>query len=623
MNTFPIRAALLLAASAVALANPSLALANPAATDADEVVVTATRTARTVDETLAPVTVITRDDIERRQASSVEDLLRGVPGLSIANNGGPGKSTALFLRGTESDHVLVLIDGVKVGSATSGGASLQDIPVELVERIEVVRGPRSSLYGSEAIGGVIQIFTRKGGGALRPSLALGAGRHGTTRASAGVSGGNERSWFSAQLGSFATDGFNACSGKPSPGGAGCFVSAPDRDGYRSLSGSARAGLRFDNGARADVHWLRVLADNEFDNSTLDEAESVQHVVGGSVELPAAASWRMRLAAGQSRDESDNFTRGVFKSRFATRRDTASWQNDLDLGAERTLTLGLDWQDDRIDSTTAYALSSRDNRGAFAQYQAGYGHHDLQAALRRDDNEQFGGRTTGGLAWGWAFAPDLRLTASYGTAFKTPTFNELYFPNFGNPDLRPEKSRSVEVGLGGLAGRAGLAGAMRWSVNAFETRIDDMIAYDAARRAADNVDEARIRGVELVSAARAGAWDLAASLTLLDPRNRSAGANDDNVLPRRARRALRLDADRELGRWRLGATLHTEGRRYDDLGNRRGMGGYATIDVRADYAIAKDWRAQARLANLFDHDYETAAFFNQPGRSLFVTLRYEP
>ncbi len=587
------------------------------AAELDPIIVTATRTAKTADETLSSVTVITRKEIERQQSQSVQDLLRGVPGVGIANNGGPGKATSVFLRGTESDHVLVLIDGVKVGSATLGTTAFQDIPVEQIERIEIVRGPRSSLYGSEAIGGVIQIFTRKGGGALKPFFNIGGGSYQTYSASAGVSGGGERGWFSVSASGIDTEGFNACNGKPSPDGAGCFTTEPDKDGYRNLSGSLRAGYRFDNGLEMDVHALRANGKSEFDGGFVNESESVQQVLGGTLRYSPLSVWHMTLTAGRSRDESDNFKDGTFKSRFDTERDTLSFQNDITIAADHLLTVGVDYHDDRVDGTTAYAVTSRDNTGLFTQYQAWFGAHDVQLSLRRDDNEQFGNRNTGGAAWGYALGKGLRLIASYGTAFKAPTFNELYFPGFGNPKLRPEESRSVEFGLRGEPAWG------RWSLNAYETRVDDLIAYDASLLAPNNIDQARIRGLEAVLSTRLGNWDLNANLTLLDPENRSGGANDGNVLPRRARRSLRLDADRDFGHYRLGATLLAAGKRYDDLANTRELGGYATIDLRAEYALTGDWRVQARVENLLDKDYETAAYYNQPGRSLYLTLRYQP
>ncbi|MCB1905057.1 MAG: TonB-dependent vitamin B12 receptor [Gammaproteobacteria bacterium] len=584
------------------------------AVELNPVVVTATRTAVTADDTLASVSVITRDDIERQQAQSVEELLRGLPGVSVTRNGGLGKVATIFLRGSESDQVLVLIDGIKVGSASIGATAFHDLPVHQIERIEIVRGPRSSLYGSEAIGGVIQIFTRKGGGEIKPNFSLGGGSHDTIEATAGISGGGERGWFNINLSGLDTDGFNSCDGEP--GVAGCFTTEPDRDGYRNESGSLRAGYRFENGVEFDAHALRSSADSDFDGGFQNESETAQQVLGASLSFSPIDLWRISLTAGQSRDESDYYKDGAFVSRFDTKRDTLTLQNDLTISDDHMITLGGDYQEDQVD-TTAYRADSRDNTGLFAQYQGTLAEHDLQLSLRNDDNEQFGDRTTGSAAWGYRLSDGLRLSLSYGTAFKAPTFNELYFPFFGNLDLQPEESESVELGLYGQSFLGG------WSVNIYETTIEDMIAYDANSGLAANIDKARIRGLEATLTTSVSDWDLNASLTLLDPENRSVGANDGNQLPRRAKRGFRLDADRRFGQFALGATLHAEGKRFDDLGNTREIGGYATLDLRAEYSFAPDWRLQLRIENLFDENYETASFYNQPGTSAFLTLRYQP
>jgi len=592
--------------------HPILAADSPV--ELEPVIVTATRTAHTADETLAAVTVITRQDIERSQAQSVAEVLSGLPGIAIANNGGLGKATAVLLRGTEAGHVLVLVDGIKVGSATLGSLAFENLPLGQIERIEIVRGPRSSLYGSEAIGGVIQIFTRKGGGALTPSFSLGAGSYGTGQASLGVSGGGADSWFNLSASGIDSAGFNACNGSSS---AGCYTNEPDRDGYRNLAGSARAGHRFANGAEIDVNWLRSRNDSKFDGSFVNQALAVQQVVGANLRFSPLSPWRVTLLAGRSQDHNDNFKDGVFMSRFNTQRDTLSLQNDIELGAHRLLTVGFDYQDDSIVSDTAYRVTSRDNKGVFAQYQTDLGAHNLQFSLRSDDNQQFGQRTTGGAAWGYALRDGLRLSAAYGTAFKAPTFNDLYYPGYGNANLKPESSRSAELGLRGVHSSG------NWALNAFHTEVDELIAYDAAKFAPGNIASAQIRGLEAVAGARLAEWRANANLTLLDPQNRSAGANHGKLLARRAEQTLRLDLDRDLGRYRVGATLLGVGERFDDLANTRRLGGYATLDLRAEYAFARDWLLQGRAANLFDRSYETAAFYNQAGRNLFVTVRYQP
>ena len=582
----------------------------------DTVVVTASRVAQTTDETLASVTVITREDIERWQAPSVPDILRRQPGLQVHSAGGRGKSTSVFMRGTNSDHVLVLIDGIKVGSATLGTTALQDLPVEAIERIEIVRGPRSSLYGSEALGGVIQIFTRKGGGALRPYVSLGGGSYRTVEGAAGLSGGGDQGWFNLGVSGVDTQGFDACRGEAATAFAGCFADEPDRDGYTQLSGSLRAGYHVSDALSLEAFSLVTRSDNEFDGSFQNESADRQQIYGTVVRYAPLSLWQMTLSLGHSLDASKNFKDGVFSSRFETRRDTLSWQNDLEVGSATLLTLGADYLNDRISGSTEYARTSRDNLGLFAQYLGYWERVDLQVALRHDDNQQFGHENTGSVALGYALTDTLRAIGSYGTAFKAPSFNALYFPGYGNPDLKPESSRTLEAGL-----RGPLAGG-QWSVSLYESRIDDLIAHDAARSLPANIHEAVIRGAELDWQGTLEAWQVYAGVSLLDPQNR-AQPHRGNLLPRRAEHSLNMDVERAYGPYLLGASVLAQGRRFDDVANSRRLDAFATMDLRAEYRISPDLRLQLRLENLFDEDYETASFYNQPGRSAYLSLRYQP
>ncbi|EIC21104.1 TonB-dependent vitamin B12 receptor [Thiorhodovibrio frisius] len=615
--------------AALVIGLPSTAMLSAAAlaavedvTNLDPIVVTATRMPETTGETLASVTVIDRADIDRRQSRTMTDILRGLPGVGISSNGGPGQPTSVFLRGTESDHTLVLIDGVKVGSATLGTVPWQDIPVEQIERIEVVRGPRSSLYGSEAIGGVIQIFTRKGGGEatagpLKARVSAGAGTYGTVEGHLGLSGSSGSAWFDAGLGFERSEGFNACDGEPLVGG--CFVNQPDRDGYRNDNGSLRAGYRFSDVLEADVNFLRAASENDYDGSAFagDASKGLLQVAGINLTLQPLANWSSKLSLARSWDDSTIYFDDDEINHYDTRRDILSWLNRLSLGAGQQLGLGLDYQLDVVDTDPSYATDSRRNLGVFGEYLGAFGPQDWQLSLRHDDNEQFGGHTTGSIAWGYRLPNRLRVTASLGTAFKAPTFNELYYPGFGNPDLEPETAQSAELGLSGPHPWGD------WGLSLYQTEIEDLIAYDGSTFAPANLDSARIRGIELWSVARIADWDLDANLTLLDPRNTSPGADHGKLLARRPEQSLRLDADRRFGRVGLGGTLTLEGRRYDDFANQTQLDGFALLDLRAEYAFSRSLLIQGRVENVFNEDYETAAFYNQPGRSFFVTLRYAP
>lgn len=578
-----------------------------------DVVVTASRTAQSADASLASVTVITREDINHLQAQSLPDVLRGVAGLTISNNGGAGKATSVSLRGTNSDHVLVLVDGVKIGSATLGTASFQDIPVAQIERIEIVRGPRASLYGSEAIGGVIQIFTRRGGGALTPSASFTAGSYGTYNTAAGLSGGGEQGWFNFKLNQQNTSGFNACRGSLV---AGCFTNEPDKDGYHNSSLGLNGGYRFDSGMTADAQVLRANSKNKYDGTTVNESEGVQQVLGGSLKFAPLQAWNMTLRAGSGQDDSNNFKNGVFKTRFNTQRDSLSLQNDFSLDTDHLLTAGIDHQNDRVDSTTLYTQSARSNDALFGQYQGGFGAHSLQASARRDNNQQFGGHSTGGLGYGYAVSDTTRLTASYGTAFKAPTFNQLYYPGFGSATLRPELSRSVEVGV---AGRNTVG---KWSLHAYQTDITDLIGYDATFTPV-NINTARLTGLEGQLKTQLSGWDVNSTLTLQDPRQTS-GVNQGKLLNRRATETARVEVVRDFGKYRLASSVYAEGRRYDDLANTdtKRLSGYGLLDVRAEYRVTKEWLVQGRIDNLLDKQYETAQFFYQAGRGVYLTLNYQ-
>jgi vitamin B12 transporter len=613
--------------AAIALSLPACALAQTTAAttagDLDEVTVTGTRTALTVDQSLSAVEVIDRGQIERSQAHSLPQLLRGRAGINLVNQGGLGKLTTLFLRGTESDQTLLLVDGVRIGSSTSGLAALQDIPLDSVERIEIVRGPRSSLYGSEAIGGVIQIFTRRTTTGTTPHVRVGAGSHGLREASAGIDSASARGWFGADASRQLDDGINACRAD-APGFAGCGdpTPDPDRDGYRRSALSLRGGLNFSDAWTLEGNALRNEGHNEYDSNPAfvlpDNSETVQQVVGGKLRYVPSDRFSLQFIAGRNIDASKDFLGDAYLDRFDSTRDTASLQGDIGLAAGQLLTLGYDWSHDHGAVASAYPGfdKSRGNRAGFVQYQGRFGRNDLQAALRHDDNDQFGGHDTGSVAWGIDAAHGLRFIASAGNAFKAPTFNELYYPYYGNDALRPETSRSVEAGV------AQRLAAWHWQLNAYRTTINDLISYDPTLFTANNLDRASIRGAELTAGATLAGWDVTAQASVLDPRNRSSD-NYDKLLPRRARRSSRIDLDRAFGAWQLGTSFIAEGGRYDDVANTIHVGGYATLDLRAEYALQRDWTLQGEVRNLFDRTYETAAYYNQPGREFAISLRWRP
>lgn len=595
------------------------------------VVVTASLLGETVKDSLSPVTLISRADIERSQAQTLFDLFRGQPGFDVSSYGGPGQGMSVFLRGTNADHVLVLIDGIKVGSISTGQAAFQDIPIELIDHIEIVRGPRSSLYGSEAIGGVIQIFTKKGSTALTPTLSAGIGSYGTTQGSATLNGAlGTDGWFSGGLSGFDTTGFPACRGTAS---AGCFTT-PDpniNDGYHNQSGRLRMGWHLDNGMDAEVNWLHTSGTSQYAagapvapyGPANYPMQTSQQILGSSLKWNPTLSWQTQLSIARSEDNASDFYNGTLNGQFNTARNQANWQNTLALATGQSLIAGTDYQVDELASaTTAFSQTSRANLGLFMQYLGQFGPQEWQGSVRRDINQQFGTWTTGSAGWGYALSDRVKFTSTFGTAFKAPTFNDLYFPGYGNPNLRPETSNSLDVGLNGQLDKGS------WSIHAYETHINNLIepylnpttfAYSAL-----NIGDALIKGLETTYSTAICGGNLRAVIDLLDATDQTPGTTYGTNLPRRAPQSGSLSFDRPLNAsWTGGATLRAEGARYDGLGNTSRMGGFMTADLRSEYRINANWRLQGSVMNLLNKDYQTAYLYNQLGRGYYLTVRYAP
>ena len=604
----------------------SAASKDNSATTLDTMFVTATRTAISTNDSLSPVSVITRDDIQRWQVNSVQDALRRTPGLSISNSGGQGKVSSIFLRGTNSDHVLVLIDGQRAASATTATAAIEQLPIELIERIEIVRGPRASLYGSEAIGGVIQIFTRQRTDAIRPYAIVGGGSDKTYRATAGVSGQVDDAWFSFNSSHYHTNGFNACSGILNR--AGCFDNEPDNDGYVRTAGSARLGYNYEDLIEIEGNFLQTNGNTEFDGSFQNRSKTVNQVFGGKLTITPTDQWDISFSGGRSKDDSDNFNDGQFTGSFVTRRISHLTQVNYRLSDDHIFTSGFEYWDDRVGGTTDYAEKSRDNKAGFFQYQGKYGSLDWLGGVRLDNNQQFGNNVTGDIAIGYSFDSGIKVIGSYGRAFKAPSFNQLYFPDsqffLSNPDLDPEKSQSIELQV------RGSHYAIDWSVNGYWTWIDNLISTVqidptdlASAFTSDNISESRIRGLELAASTTLYGIDISANVSLIDPTDQSSGANHGNVLARRPERTFTFNVDRSLGDFSIGTTVRGESRRFDNASNSSRIAGFVTVDLRGEYRPHRDWAIQAKVGNLLDKNYENVRYFNQDDRNFLFTLRYMP
>ncbi|MGD9841529.1 MAG: TonB-dependent receptor [Steroidobacteraceae bacterium] len=584
----------------------------------ESVVVTATRTAQPISEVIGSVTVITREQIEQRQAQSLQDLLRGELGIDITNSGGAGKLSSLFLRGANSSQTLILVDGIRLGSATAGITSFELIPIEQIERIEIVRGPRSSLYGSDAMGGVIQIFTRSSDGF---NASIGTGSYSTQNYSTGFGMQGEALRFSVNGNYTQTEGFDSCKGTFS---GGCYTIEPDKDGYRNSSASARLGYAFGKLADLELSTLYAQGYTEFDGDSVNESRFRNSAPSLKLHLIPTDSLSITLLGGITQDKSDNFKDGIFKSRFNTEKRNAGAQIDWRLGQQQ-FSIGADYLNDIVDSDTDFTSTERDNTGVFVQYLGKLGTHELSASARRDDNQQFGNHNTGNAGWKWfVMERALAINAGWGKAFHAPSFNDLYYPadafSAGNPNLKPERSQSYELGV------SGNLSWLSWSLQGFSTRISDLIDWipDASFfYSPNNVSAARLQGAEL---SLNGQWDkLTAGLnyTAQDPRSRETGVNHDHLLARRARQSGRIDLGYDFGAAQIGSSINVTGKRFDDLANTQVMGGYTTVDFKASVDLSKDFALQVKLGNFFDRQYETARYYSQEGRSIYLTLRYQP
>lgn len=579
-----------------------------AAEEVLEVVVTANRKAISIDETIAPVTVITRQDIENSQATELTDVLRNVVGINVSSTGGLGTTSSVFLRGTNSDHVLVLIDGVKVGSATVGSTAFETLELSQVERIEVVRGPRSSFYGSEAIGGVIQIFTRRADSKRGVSASVGFGNNGTYKSNANLSTRSDSSWLNLNATSLKTDGIDA---KFFDSFFGLADTETDNDGLRRESFSLRAGTRTEQGVSAELIVNKSTGDAHYDGNSQNQTDFDEQAIAAKLSVPLAKNATLKAQYGTSQDNTMNYLNSVYSSEFNTRRNQVDIALDASFGKNGDWQIGLDDLKESVSGSTNYTVSSRKNTGVYVNYRNHINNHHVDVALRQDDNDQFGRHNTGSLAWGYDFNA-VRLTAAYGTAFKAPTFNDLYFPLFGNENLKPEKSQNVEIGL------SGDTDTFAWSASLFNNQIEDLIAGFPV----DNIAEADIKGLELSAASQIAGWDLKANATFQKPKNAS-GVNDGKLLRRRPEKIVNIDLSRDFGKASFAASIHGEGKRYEDASNTDKLAGFATLNLRGSYELNKDWKVSARVDNVLDKDYETVRGYNQLGTNGMITLHYSP
>lgn len=592
-----------------------------------DTLISANRQVQARNDSSAANTVFTRDDIDRLQPTSLTDLLQRVPGVQVAQTGGRSSLPGVYIRGTNSSQSLVLVDGQRIGSSSSGDSNLQFISVEQIERVEVLRGSRSAIYGSDAIGGVIQIFTRRSADSgLHGRMRVAAGSNQTWEHSLGLSGGDQRTRFSlgANLDESAGIDWTHTS----------YPSDTDHDGYRNQSLSFTLSHALSDDLEVGFNLLDNRGRSRYDNPFAAEQDPYTDFTvssaSGYIDATVNDRWQSRLELGHS--ENRDLKRNKLsdeRSVFNTYRDSLAWQNDLRLTAQHSLILGADWYEDRLNtgpvfigSTPQYfAEDSRWNRAAFIQHRFQGDSFSTELGLRRDQNQQYGSQNTWSGTLTLPLNPDNDLLLSYSEGFRAPNFSDLYYPGYDNPNLKPEHSKSYE-----LQWRSQLSESSRLEASLYRTDIKDAITPDAEYRP-QNIGSARINGFEASLKQEILGWQSNLGLAIIDPRDRDTG----HTLNRRARRTLSLDLDRQFDRLGLGASWQAISSSYNDMENRLSIPGYGLFGLRSSWAVNRELKLDLKLDNVFDKSYSRALYsyqgsnygYREEGRTWMLGVTWTP
>lgn len=616
------RAARSLLCFAVLAASAAPALAD---TQLNPIVVTGSREPQPLDRVTADVVVIDAERIRASSADSVEDLLRREAGVQVSRSGGPGQNASVFIRGAGAGNTVVLVDGVRIGSGTLGQVEFEALGLAQIDHIEVLRGPGSSLYGADAVGGVVQIFTKRGEGVPRFTANGAIGGMRSYEGHAGVSGAAGGFDYAASLGREKSRGVSAL--KP---GDQFGNYNPDNDGYTRDTGQFKLGFAPAAGHRIGLNVVESRLNAQYDSAeyppptyapvtTSDPRNKLKTSVV-SLDYRGVITPAWTTTAQIAHNDDDLKSGDLVVDRFRTRRDQVTWQNALKLDASNQFVLAYEHLREKAGSTLYLADEQRTNNAFVLGYTGGFGAQVLTADLRRDQNSVYGGQTTGRLGWNMALATGLRVRALAGTTFRAPSFNELFYPGYGVPSVTPEHGRSVELGLDWRAGDSEAAATV------YRNRVRDLIVYEAdptlcpadpayASGCARNVGRARLQGATLSGAQRFGALRIRGTVDFLDAKDLDTGKR----LSRRAAHQESLAADYDLGAWRFGTALLAVGARPDGSAT---LGGYATVDLTARWRFAPQWQLEAKLLNATDRQYEPARDYQPLGRQAWIGVRFD-
>ena len=579
-----------------------------------ETVVTASRVEQAITDVVADVSVINRTQIERLGATTVAQLLATLAGVQTIST---GDASRIYIRGADSRMTALYVDGVRVdsqdGLRLGGGAPWELVPVSQIERIEVLRGPASAVYGSDAMGGVVQIFTRRGEAGLTPYVELGVGSLNTRKVSAGLSGAQQGWDYALGIGLHDSDGYNT---RPD------LVHMPEREASASRTASLRLGYQL-----APAHRLELTAlESQLDSHYVPWGGGTDYQASGRLTT-SALKWQARW--------SDAYSTSLTVSRSLTaKQDDVPYdyqtglqgmllENRWRLG-HGTLSAVLEQKRDDFDSQpSGYfdpAFRGERTQNALALgYGASYGAHTVQLNARSDHDTLFGARQTGALAYAYAFASHWRASASTGTAFRAPTLEQVFGP-YGSAQLAPETNRSAEAALSYAdATRSAKAVFYRNAVTNLISSSQTLATCAAGYFCYYNVGQATIQGLTLSGTQSLAHYELRASLDWLDPRDDVTG----RVLSLRARRAMTLGVDRRLAGWLLGAEVQAVGARFDDAANTTELAGYALLNLNASAQLSRDWRLLMRLDNASDVKYSQIGGYATPGRTLYAGVQWQP
>ncbi|BBE09495.1 TonB-dependent receptor [Mycoavidus cysteinexigens] len=583
-----------------------------------QVVVTASRMALPLKHTLAPTTLFNQQDMVESGALDLPALLPVVAGVQVVRSGGPGATSSLFLRGAAASQTLVLIDGVRVDSASLGSAQLSQLMLDQFERIEVESGNASALYGSNAIGGAVHIFTKEGG-QHAPKLNFSAemGSHHTQHQQVGMAGALDAAGdttFNLNGSRLKTAGFAARERQPmqvaSPPAYGFFTESIGTQLKHRFTPSWLAGIRFYQSEGAVGSDLAYGCPTDL-NLAHNRVRTASIFVDGKL----GQVWRTSLLLASSNDQNLNWLNGIFDNHFSTTNRQLTWQNELTLRPKQRLRFGYEYLQQNLDASL-YAAASRHLHASFAGYQVGLGAHQLQFNVRRDQSTQFDVAHSYYAGYGYSFDPYWKFTASHSTAFRVPSFNDLYYPNYGNAKLQPESSHAVEAGIEHVSDQLGMT---RLSV--FQTRYNDLIEAIPIPPAesnvfqlyqAQNIGRARVQGLEATWHGRVLGTRIRSSVTA----QRALDETHKRDLPRRARYLANLFATRRLGDWQVGGLWLMSGQRHD---NGTLLGGYGVVNLNARYDISRSWYFATRIENLLNKNHELVHAYRAAPRSVYFTL----